>query len=130
MATRQLEVVSTPARAASVARQDRRMYRRYDLSLPLTVRRADIGRAVEGRTRDLSSRGVYFLSEDVFVPGCRIDLTVSLARAGLDHPGSFLVARGRVVRVDRRPGGNGSGLVGVAAMIDTYDIIRSEHIRL
>src|SRR5579884_3757078 len=90
MATRQLEVVSTPARAASVARQDRRMYRRYDLSLPLTVRRADIGRAVEGRTRDLSSRGVYFLAEDVFVPGCRIDLTVSLARAGLDHPGSFI----------------------------------------
>src|SRR5579884_2555106 len=81
MATRQLEVVSTPARAASVARQDRRMYRRYDLSLPLTVRRADIGRAVEGRTRDLSSRGVYFLAEDVFVPGCRIDLTVSIIRA-------------------------------------------------
>ncbi len=109
---------------------ERRNFRRYDLSLALTVRRADTGQASEGHTRDISSRGIYFLIPSEFPAGCRIDLTVSLARAGMGEAGSFVAARGRVVRVEPRST-NGSGeerTVGVAAVIESYDIIRSARI--
>ncbi len=107
---------------------ERRSFRRYDLSLPLTVRRADNGQAIDGRTRDISSRGVYFLVNGQFPSGCRIDLTVSLARAGLGEPGSFVVARGRVIRVEPRTKAVEEPLTGVAAVIESYDIIRSDQI--
>jgi hypothetical protein len=107
---------------------ERRHHRRYDLSLPITVRRADTGQAAEGHTRDISSRGIYFLIPAEFPSGCRIDLTVSLARAGMGEPGSFVAARGRVVRVDTRPRNGDDPTTGVAAVIESYDIIRSAQI--
>jgi hypothetical protein len=108
---------------------ERRNFHRYDLSLPLTVRRADTGQATEGHTRDISSRGIYFLVEQELPSGCRIDLTVSLARAGMGEAGSFVAARGRVVRVEPRTPKNGEQApVGVAAVIESYDIIRSAQI--
>lgn len=108
---------------------ERRHFRRYDLSLPLMVRRADTGHAAEGFTRDISSRGIYFLISSEFPSGCRIDLTVSLARTGAGGLGSFVAARGRVVRVDRRSkNGDTVQTVGVAAVIESYDIIRSSHL--
>ncbi len=107
---------------------ERRHHRRYDLSLPLTVRRADTGQATEGHTRDISSRGIYFLIPDEFPSGCRIDLTVSLARAGMGEPGSFVAARGRVVRVEMRSKSTEEPTIGVAAVIESYDIIRSAQI--
>ncbi len=108
---------------------ERRHFRRYDLSLPLMVRRADTGQASEGFTRDISSRGIYFLIPSEFPSGCRIDLTVSLARAGVGELGSFVAARGRVIRVDRRTkNGDAPQTMGVAAVIESYDIIRSSHL--
>lgn len=107
---------------------ERRHHRRYDLSLPLTVRRADTGQAAEGHTRDISSRGIYFLISEEVPSGCRIDLTVSLARAGVGEPGSFVAARGRVVRVEPRSRASEEVTVGVAAIIESYDIIRSAQV--
>lgn len=107
---------------------ERRMHRRYDLSLPLTVRRADNGLTTEGHTRDISSRGIYFMVPGQFPSGCRIDLTVSLARAGLGEAGSFVVARGRVVRAEQRNHNGEDPGMGVAAVIDSYDILRGEQI--
>jgi hypothetical protein len=107
---------------------ERRSFRRYDLSLPLTVRRADNGKTAEGHTRDISSRGIYFLATTEFTSGCRIDMTVSLARAGMGEPGSFVTARGRVVRVEPRSNNGTEPLVGVAAVIESYDLIRSTQI--
>jgi hypothetical protein len=107
---------------------ERRHHRRYDLSLPLTVRRADTGQATEGHTRDISSRGIYFLISEEVPSGCRIDLTVSLARTGMGEPGSFVAARGRVVRVEPRSRNNDEVTVGVAAIIESYDIIRSAQV--
>jgi hypothetical protein len=107
---------------------ERRMHRRYDLSLALTVRRADNGQTAEGHTRDISSRGIYFLVPGQFPSGCRIDLTVSLARAGLGEPGSFVVARGRVIRAEPRSHNGEELKMGVAAVIESYDILRGEQI--
>lgn len=107
---------------------ERRNFRRYDLSLPVTVRRADNGKTSEGHTRDISSRGIYFLASDEFTSGCRIDMTVSLARAGIGRPGTFVTARGRVVRVESRSRNGDDPMVGVAAVIETYDLIRSAQI--
>ena len=107
---------------------ERRGFRRYDLSLPVTVRRADTGKTAEGHTRDISSRGIYFLASIEFISGGRIDMTVSLSRVGMGEPGSFVTARGRVVRVEARPNGDGDQIVGVAAVIESYDLIRSAQI--
>jgi len=107
---------------------ERRHHCRYDLSLPLTVRRADTGQAAEGHTRDISSHGIYFLIPAEFPSGCRIDLTVSLARAGLGEAGSYVAARGRVVRVEPRSRNTEDPSIGVAAVIESYDIIRSSQI--
>lgn len=107
---------------------ERRSFQRYDLSLPVTVRRADTGKTAEGHTRDISSKGIYFLVPNEFTSGCRIDMTVSLARAGMGEPGSFVTARGRVVRVEPRSSNGDQPEVGVAAVIDSYDLIRSAQI--
>jgi PilZ domain len=107
---------------------ERRNHHRYDLSLPLTVRRADNGKTAEGHTRDMSSRGIYFLAPNEFTSGCRIDLTVSLGRTGMGEPGSFVTARGRVVRVELRANNGSEPLVGVAAVIESYDLVRSAQV--
>ncbi|HEV2388317.1 MAG TPA: PilZ domain-containing protein [Candidatus Acidoferrales bacterium] len=107
---------------------ERRSFRRYDLSLVLTVRRADNGQTIDGHTRDISSRGIYFLVNGPFPSGCRIDLTVSLARASVGEPGSFVVARGHVIRAEPRSKVAEEPVTGVAAVIESYDIIRSEQV--
>jgi hypothetical protein len=121
--SKQIEGETSPAMT-----NERRLHRRYDLSLALTVRRSDNGLTAEGRTRDISSHGIYFLVPGQFPSGCRIDLTVSLARAGMGEPGSFVVARGRVVRAEPRGRDNEQPSVGVAAVIDSYDILHGEQV--
>jgi len=106
---------------------ERRMARRYDLSLPVNIR-LPIHREPgpqSGHTRDISTRGVYFMTQKELAPGTEIDFTLTLP-AELTRGTEVLVrAHGRVVRVDRQ-GEEDSGTVGVAAVIERYDIIRGE----
>jgi len=55
-------------------------------------------------------------------------MTVSLARAGMGEAGSFVTARGRVVRVEPRSHNGDEPVVGVAAVIESYDLIRSAQV--
>jgi PilZ domain len=59
---------------------ERRMARRYDLSLPVNVR-LPINREPgthNGQTRDISTRGVYFMMEKDLAPGTEVDFTLTL----------------------------------------------------
>lgn len=106
---------------------ERRTARRYDLSLPVEVRTPTAGTEVEprsGRTRDISTRGVYFTIDQDLAPGTELDFMLTLPAEITRGTEVFIRAHGRVVRVDRRQE-NGSEKVGVAAVIQKYDIIRA-----
>jgi c-di-GMP-binding flagellar brake protein YcgR len=105
---------------------DRRTARRYDLSLPVIIRlpiEKEVSR--NGKTRDISTRGVYFTLEEDMNSGSELDITLTLPAEVTRGSEVFIRAMGKVVRVDRRPE-DGSTRVGVAAVIERYEIIRNE----
>src|SRR5215831_15371958 len=106
---------------------ERRTARRYDLSLPVSVRVAVEDEAVlhTGKTRDISTRGVYFLFDTGLDAGAQLDLTMTLPAEVTGGTEVFIRAIGKVVRVDDRGDGDGHS-VGVAAVIERYEIVRNE----
>jgi hypothetical protein len=110
---------------------ERRMARRYDLSLPVSVRLPlnREPRSRSGHTRDISTRGVYFMMQDDLVPGTEVDFTLTLPAEITRGTEVFVRAHGRVIRVDKRQDDNHE-TIGVAAVIERYDIIRGEGFRL
>jgi len=106
---------------------ERRTTRRYDLSLPVIVR-VPTERAVEtqkGKTRDISPRGLYFVIAQDLESGSEIDITLTLPSEITHGTDVFVRALGKVIRVERRME-DGSTRMGVAAVIERYDIIRGE----
>ena len=122
--------------------EDRRIARRYDLSLPVIVR-SPIDREVAswaGKTREISDRGIYFTIDNNLSAGAELELTMILnnlsAGAKLELTmilpaevsGSaevFIRVTGKVIRVDRRSG-NFDQEVNVAAVFERYEIVRNE----
>src|SRR5712691_3634974 len=106
---------------------ERRTSRRYDLSLPVIIRvpaerPAD---TQQGKTRDISTRGLYFVLDQDLEAGSELDITLTLP-AEITHGTEVLVrALGKVIRVERRME-DGAARMGVAAVIERYDIIRGE----
>jgi hypothetical protein len=106
---------------------ERRTARRYDLSLPVIIR-VPVEKELpsrNGKTRDISTRGVYFTIDQDFGAGAELDITLTLPSEVTRGSEVFIRAMGKVVRVDRKSE-NGSGRVGVAAVIERYEIIRTE----
>jgi PilZ domain len=106
---------------------ERRNARRYDLSLPVNVR-VPISREPKpqsGRTRDISTRGVYFTVQNDLAPGAEVDFTLTLPAEITRGTEVFVRAHGRVVRVDKRTDDEHDA-TGIAAVIERYDIIRGE----
>jgi len=110
---------------------ERRMARRYDLSLPVSVRLPlnREPRSHSGHTRDISTRGVYFMMQDDLIPGTEVDFTLTLPAEITRGTEVFVRAHGRVIRVDKRQDDDHE-TIGVAAVIERYDIIRGEGFRL
>ena len=109
---------------------ERRTARRYDLSLPIIVR-APTEQALDslqGKTRDVSTHGLYFVIGQNLEAGSELDMTLTLP-AEITHGTKVLVrALGKVVRVERRVE-DGNTRMGVAAVIERYDIVRGEAAR-
>jgi hypothetical protein len=106
---------------------ERRTARRYDLSLPIIIR-VPTERQVdsqEGRTRDISTRGLYFVIEQDLEAGSQVDITLTLPAEITHGTEVFVRALGKVIRVERRKE-DGTAIMGVAAVIERYDIIRGE----
>ena len=109
---------------------ERRTARRYDLSLPVIIRvpTERLPDSQKGKTRDVSTRGLYFVLDQDLEAGSELDITLTLP-AEITHGGEvFVRALGKVVRVERRME-DGSARLGVAAVIERYDIIRGENRR-
>ncbi len=106
---------------------ERRTARRYDLSLPVVVR-LPLNKLAEphnGKTRDISTRGVYFTMDRDVSPGAELDFTLTLPAEITRGTEVFVRAHGKVVRVEKKQE-NGAERIGVAAVIERYDIIRGE----
>jgi c-di-GMP-binding flagellar brake protein YcgR len=109
---------------------ERRTARRYDLSLPVIIR-VPTERQIdsqEGKTRDISTRGLYFVIEQNMEAGSELDITLTLPAEITHGTEVFVRALGRIVRVERR-NEDGTIRMGVAAVIERYDIIRGEAAR-
>jgi PilZ domain len=106
---------------------ERRTARRYDLSLPIRVRlpieKGAVSRA--GKTRDISTRGVYFTIDNNLSAGAELNLTMILPAKVTGATEVCIRATGKVIRMDKRSG-NGDQEVDVAAAFEMYEIVRNE----
>src|ERR1700716_607968 len=102
---------------------ERRTARRYDLSLPIIIRGA-AERALDsqqGKTRDISTRGLYFVVDQKLESGSQLDITLTLP-AEITHGSEvFVRALGKVVRVDPRSKARNMRLRG-APRAERFDI--------
>lgn len=106
---------------------ERRVTRRYDLSLPIVIRvpAERVADTKAGKTRDISTRGLYFVVEQDLAAGSELDITLTLPAEITNGTEVFVRAMGKVMRVERRLE-DGNERMGVAAVIERYDIIRGD----
>lgn len=106
---------------------DRRIAHRYELNLPLAVREGENGSAAKrsGQTRDISTRGVYFLMDEDMAAGTAIDLTLTLPPEITQGMSVLVRAQGHIIRTEKKMD-DGTARIGVAAAIEKYEIVRAE----
>lgn len=109
---------------------ERRATRRYDLSLPIIIRvRTELAvETQQGKTRDISTSGLYFVTEQNLEAGSDLDIMLTLPPEITQRTEVFVRGLGKVVRVEPHSGGDDER-TGVAAVIARYDIIRGEAAR-
>ena len=101
---------------------ERRASRRFIMSLPLTVRSNGPAGTVErsAQTRDISFRGLYFLTEAKYEPGNPIEFVLTLPREITQSGDVNIRCFGQVVRVEVNDSKS-----GVAARIERYEFLPS-----
>jgi hypothetical protein len=106
---------------------ERRAARRYDLSFSAIVRvpAGDKGVQQPGKTRNISTRGVYLILDRAVSRDTDIDLNMVLPTNTSGGASIFVRAMGRVVRVEEWSHDR-NHRVGVAAVIRRYEIVRSD----
>ncbi len=106
---------------------ERRTVRRYELSLPVKIRIPAQSDAVtyDGKTRDMSTRGVHFIIENDLKVGVELDLTVTLPVEITGGAEVFLRTKSTVIRVENSSA-DGERRVDVAALFKKYDFVRNE----
>jgi len=104
---------------------ERRVARRYDLSLPVMIRIPAPGFAgtQSGRTRDISTKGLYFVIDQDVRAGSNLDIMLTLPKEMTNGEEVLVKASGKIVRVESRME-DGNERLGVAAVIERYDIMR------
>jgi len=99
---------------------ERRASRRFTMSLPLTVRSNGPAGAVErsAQTRDISFRGLYFITDTPYEPGNQIEFVLTLPKEITLAGDVNIRCSGLVVRVEPRDARS-----GVAARIERYEFL-------
>ncbi len=96
---------------------EKRMARRFNLQLPVTVRDQYTHRTAS--TRDISSRGICFYTDARIEPGSDLEFTLTLPPEITMTEAIQVHCKGKVVRVEEAPGGK----VAVAAQINQYQFM-------
>ncbi|HEV2298486.1 MAG TPA: PilZ domain-containing protein [Candidatus Acidoferrales bacterium] len=99
---------------------DRRTARRFHMALPLQVRFMNNGtnREQSAQTRDVSFRGVYFLTDTPVETGIPLELVLTLPQQITLAGDVRIRCFGSVIRVEER-----DDSLGVAARIDRYEFL-------
>jgi hypothetical protein len=98
---------------------ERREARRYTMTLPMRIFPRDArGSEFQARTRDVSYRGLYFLSELDFEVGREIEFIITLPEQVTQSGDVHIRCRGLVVRVEPA-----DGRMGIAAKIERYEFL-------
>jgi len=106
--------------------EERRTVHRYKISVAVVVwsqSKAMASEVVHAKTRDVSTRGLYFTSNQRFAVGTRVGLSLTLPLQVTDGSRVAVDVKAKVVRVEESPD-NAAGRVGIAAVIDSYNIVR------
>jgi|SRR2546423_1068559 len=99
---------------------DRREARRFTMSLPMRVLpREAQSREVQGHTRDVSYRGLFFLVEGHFEVGNEIEFVLTLPQRISELSDVDIRCRGQIVRIES----SSNGHLGVAARIERYEFL-------
>jgi len=99
---------------------ERREARRFTMSLPMRVLpREAKGHELDAHTRDVSYRGLYFLTEANFEVGSEIEFVITLPQQ-VNQPGDVNI-RCLFYFVHTEPTENGR--VGIAAKIARYEFM-------
>ena len=109
--------VGAAATEASTNMKERRKARRYSLCLPVTIRASidNVPMSLHGETLDISTRGVYFTVGNELKVGMKLGLTMTVPTALAGGMQVFILAVGKVVRVEKRQE-DGFQSVGIAAL--------------
>jgi hypothetical protein len=99
---------------------ERRGSRRFTMSLPLTIRSQGPDGAVErsAKTRDISFKGLYFLTDAEYEPGTSIEFVLTLPREITQSTDVHIRCFGQVMRVESHELKS-----GVAARIERYEFL-------
>jgi hypothetical protein len=107
--------------------RERRAARRFELSLPIVVSVVPHKRSepFHGRIRDISARGIYFITDEEFTPGAELEFTVVLPVGIAQNTEVSIHAHSRVLRAEERREDDTTH-TGVAAVIEGIESIRAE----
>jgi hypothetical protein len=98
---------------------ERRGSRRFTMALPITIHEAGGEHAQgQGETRDVSFRGLYFISSSNFEVGSKIDFVLTLPKEITLATDVQIRCSGLVVRVEPH-----SEQAGIAARIEKYEFL-------
>jgi PilZ domain len=100
--------------------EERREARRFTMSLPMRVLpREAKGHELDAHTRDLSYRGLYFLTDAQFEIGNEIEFVITLPQQMTQAGDVNIRCLGEVVRIEPTE----NGRVGIAAKIARYEFV-------
>lgn len=101
-------------------REERRAARRFSMMLPVRVRypQSDAVSEQNGQTRDVSYRGLYFLTEAAPEAGSPIEFVLTLPQQITLAGDVHIRCYGKVLRVEPQDGRR-----GVAARIDRHEFL-------
>lgn len=99
---------------------ERRTSRRFTMSLPLTIRSNGASKESQktGRTRDVSFRGLYFMTDTSYETGAHIEFILTLPKEITQSQDVNIRCFGEVLRVEPSEGSQ-----GIAARIERYEFL-------
>lgn len=95
--------------------------RRFDMRLPAIVRLESTSE-FHTETQNVSARGVFFYLDQAVAPGTKLDVTLTFPPHITLTDAVRVRFRARVIRVE---GPLPSARIGVAALIEDYEFLRS-----
>lgn len=101
---------------------EKRSTRRFALDLPITIKFSDTAKQeASGRTRDVSSRGVFMYLNSDLAEGAAVEFVMTLPTEVTLADPLRVQCSGRVLRVEKK-----AAEQGIAVAIEKYDFIREE----